>query len=407
LYDILSGMRVVEASSFVAAPSCGLHLLQWGAEVIRIDTVKGSPDAKRWPLASNGASLFWEGLNKGKKSVVIDLERPEGREIAVQLITAPGEEAGLFVTNHPAESFLSHAGLALLRPDLITVRVMGWADGRNAVDYTVNCIVGFPDLTGPIDGEPVNHVLPAWDLLAGTYAAFALLSVERKRQHTRQGAEVRIPLGELAIATLGNLGQIADVTITGRDRERTGNELYGALGRDFITADGERVMVVALTSRQWTALVRSLDISSEIGKLEMELGTSFARDEGTRFIHRQRLWKLIEPAIGSCSYRALTRRFDEAGVCWGPYLTLTRALHEDSRFSESNPLLTQTIHPSGFKYLTPGSPAFIQDTARGQPRRAPKLGEHTDEVLSNVLGFSQPHISRLHDQGIVRGASIG
>lgn len=118
MYDILKGLRIVEGASFVAAPSCCLHLLQLGAEVIRFDAIGGGPDFHRWPRAKSGASLYWEGLNKGKKSVALDLTRAEGRELALRLATAPGEDAGIFVTNYPADGFLAHARLAALRPDM-------------------------------------------------------------------------------------------------------------------------------------------------------------------------------------------------------------------------------------------------------------------------------------------------
>ena len=125
MHDVLAGLRVVEAASFIAGPSCGLHLAQLGAEVIRIDPVGGGPDYHRWPLTPEGASLYWEGLNKGKKSIAIDLARPEGRELAQRLAAAPGPEAGLFVTNFPSDGFLSHAKLAALRP--ISSRCASWA----------------------------------------------------------------------------------------------------------------------------------------------------------------------------------------------------------------------------------------------------------------------------------------
>src|SRR3954463_16393875 len=151
MYDLLKGLRVVEGAAFVAAPTCGLYLAQMGAEVIRFDNIGGGPDFRRWPLAENGSSLYWEGLNKAKKSVAIDLTRPEGREIAQRLAAAPGEDGGLFVTNFPVEGFLAYDALAKLRPDLICARVMGWADGSQGMDYTINAAVGLPLMTGPAD----------------------------------------------------------------------------------------------------------------------------------------------------------------------------------------------------------------------------------------------------------------
>src|SRR5258708_38841807 len=98
MYDLLKGLRVVEGSAFVAAPTCGLYLAQMGAEVIRFDNIGGGPDFRRWPLAENGSSLYWEGLNKGKKAGALDLASPAGREIAQPLAPAAGPGARLLVT---------------------------------------------------------------------------------------------------------------------------------------------------------------------------------------------------------------------------------------------------------------------------------------------------------------------
>jgi 2-methylfumaryl-CoA isomerase len=406
MYPLLTGMRVVEAAAFIAGPSCGLHLAQMGAEVIRIDQIGGGPDHRRWPLApGGGASLYWEGLNKAKKSVALDLTRPEGRDLAARIATAPGDNAGLFVTNFPANGFLSYERLRALRGDLICVRVMGWPDGRPAVDYTVNSAVGVPFMTGPVGGHaPVNHVLPAWDLMAGAYAAFTLMAAERARRASGEGREIRIPLSDLAIASLGHLGQIGEVQTSGHDRPRMGNDLYGAFGRDFVTADGRRLMVVAITPRQWTGLVAVLGLEDAIMALEAELGVGFARDEGVRFQHRARLTPLFEAAFATRASEELTHVFETKGVCWGPYQTLKEAVQSDPYFTAANPLLSEIDHPSGQRYLAPGSAATLPADERRASPPAPVLGRDTDEVLSEVLGLSDAEIGRLRDTGVTAGA---
>jgi 2-methylfumaryl-CoA isomerase len=404
MYHLLTGLRIVEGASFVAAPSCGLYLAQLGAEVIRFDTIGGGPDFKRWPLApASGASFYWEGLNKGKKSVALDLARPQGRELAVRIATAAGEGAGIFLTNYPADGFLAHARLAALRPDMISVRVMGWPDGSTAVDYTINAAVGYPLITGPPEfgDAPVNHVLPAWDLLTGATAAFALLAAERHRRLTGKGQEVRAPLGDVAMATLGNLGQIAEVATSGADRPRLGNTLYGSFGRDFVTADGQRVMVIAITPRQWRELLDALALVQPVAALERELDVSFAHDDGLRFAHRDRLFPLIEAAVAARPLADLAAAFDQRDVCWGPYRTVREALGTDPRLSLENPLFAAVEHPSGHRYLTPGPAASFMGEDRGAPARAPRLGEHTDEILSRVLALPDHEIARLHDAGLV------
>ena len=401
MYRILSGMRVVEAASFVAAPSCGLYLAQMGAEVIRFDQVGGGPDFRRWPRAENGASFFWEALNKGKKSVAIDLGRPEGRELAAALVTAPGAGRGLFVTNFPVGGFLAHDRLAARRPDLVTVRVMGRADGGQAVDYTVNCEVGIPMLTGEPGGGPVNHVLPAWDLLTGAYAAFAMLAAERQRRESGHGQEVRIPLADMAITSIANLGMLSEVLAAGADRPRYGNELFGAFGRDFPTADGHRIMIAAITPRQWSDLIQALGLGAAVAAVEAERGVSFATDEGQRFLHRDRLMPLVAEAIARRSRADLAAAFAGTGVCWGDYRSVLEAAH-DPALVTANPVFAPVEQVSGVVAPAPGAAATFVGAERGAPVRAPRLGEHTDEVLAEVVGLGSGEIGRLHDSGIVQ-----
>ena len=402
MYDLLTGLRVVEASAFVAGPSCAMHLAQYGAEVIRIDQIGGGPDFGRWPLSpQSGASLYWEGLNKAKKSVALDLGRPEGRELAARIATAPGDNAGLFVTNYPVDGFLSYERLKARREDLILARIMGWPDGRPAVDYTVNAAVGVPLMTGPADDpRPVNHVLPAWDLLAGAYAAFLLVSAERSRRATGQGREIRIPLSDLAIASLAHLGQIGEVATDPVDRPRVGNALFGAFGRDFVTGSGDRVMVIAISPRQWTGLLAVLGLEAAVGALEARLNVRFASDEGARYTHRETLCALVEAAIAERPTADLAAAFEARSVCWGPYQTLRQAVTDDPYFNAANPILTEIDHPSGRRYMAPGFPGSVPDHDRKPPVAAPRLGHDTDEVLAEVLGLSSAEIARLHDAGL-------
>lgn len=403
MYDLLKGLRVVEAASFVAAPSADLYLSQMGAEVIRLDNIGGGPDFGRWPLAPGGASLYWEGLNKGKKSVALDLSSRAGRELAVAIAAAPGEQGGLMVTNYPADGFLSYERLRAARADMVCVRVMGWPDGGTAVDYTVNAAVGLPLMTGPRESDqPVNHVLPAWDLVTGAYAAFALLAAERARGGDGQGREVRIALADMAAATVANLGQVAEVLSSGADRPRMGNELYGAFGRDFVTRDARRIMLTALTPRQWGGLLTVLGLAEAVAALEAKLGVVL-KDEGARFRHRDELFPLFQAAIGTRDLAELAPRFDANGVCWAPYQTLHEAVTGDPRLFGANPMFSPVAQPSGLAYPTPGSPAHLPGGPRAPARRAPRLGEHTDEVLLELLGMSAAQVADLHDRRVVAG----
>jgi 2-methylfumaryl-CoA isomerase len=401
LYDLLKGLRVVEGSAFVAAPTCGLYLAQMGAEVIRFDNIGGGPDFRRWPLADNGSSLYWEGLNKGKKSVAIDLASPAGRELAQRLATAPGPDAGLFVTNFPVDGFLSYARLKALREDLVCVRVMGWADGSQGMDYTINAALGLPQMTGPADdARPVNHVLAAWDLLTGAYCAFGMVSALLARMRTGEGREIRAPLSDIGAATMANLGFTAETMLSGHQRPRMGNDIFGAFGRDFTTKDGQTLMLLAITPKQWSKALEVLGLAGAVAALEGELGVSFATDEGLRFTHRSRLYPLFEAAFAQRTAADLGPAFDAGGVTWGAYQPLEAAL-ADPRLYKDNPVFEAVRHPSGLSYPAPGAMASIPQDQRGPVQPSPRLGQHTDEVLAEVLGMSGGEIARLHDQGVV------
>lgn len=399
MYRLLDGLTIVEGAAFVAGPSCALYLAQLGARVIRFDQIGGGPDARRWPLGPNGESLYWEGLNKGKQSIALDLRRPEGRELAQRLATA-GD--GLFVTNFPVDGFLSHDALATLRGDQITLRIMGWADGTPAVDYTINASIGLPYMTGPADDDrPVNHVLPAWDLLTGAYAAFALLAAERARSRSGEGRELRVALSDIAATSLANLGNLAEVTLAGSDRGRSGNNLFGAFGRDFTARDGQHFMVVAITANQWNGLLSGLGVAEAVATLAGELGVDFARDEGARYTHRARLDALIAAAFAGFDGAALEDKFRAAGVTWSRYHSLHESIAAEPRLFADNPVFAPVAHPGGATYPAPGAALRMPGGERLPPRPAPRIGQHGDEILSDLLDMASGEIGRLHDAGIV------
>jgi 2-methylfumaryl-CoA isomerase len=395
MYDLLAGLSVIEASSFVASPTAGLYCAQMGAEVIRVDQIGGGPDFRRWPVTDANDSLYWENLNRAKKSVALDLARPEGRELLQALVRATGQ----FITNFPVGGFLSHDLLAKGRPDLITVRVMGWADGSPALDYTVNNSVGYPMLTGT-GPDPVNHVLPAWDLLTGAYAAFALLAAMQRRTATGEGGEVRIPLSDVAIGTVANLGGVAEVLYTGADRPRLGNAVYGLFGRDFVTRDGQRTMIVVVTPRQWSNLVAALNLGEAIAAVEAARGVSFATDDGLRFEHRGLLYPLFEKAIASRDQEDLALAFDAGGIVHSPYRTMHDAV-QDPVLVADNPIFGSAANPSGFAYPAAGAFATLPQHQRQPPRPAPHNGQHSEEILSDRLSLPSGEIARLIDAGIV------
>jgi 2-methylfumaryl-CoA isomerase len=401
---ILSGMRVVEAAAFVAAPLGGMTLAQMGADVIRIDTLGGGLDYRRWPVTEDDTSLFWCGLNKSKRSVAVDLAKPEGREIAMALACAPGENAGLFLTNFPPRGWLDPEKLRARRADLIQLTLMGDRHGGSAVDYTVNARIGVPLFTGaPGSDGPVNHVLPAWDLITGQMVAVGLLAAERHRRLTGEGQHVKLSLQDVGLAVMNHLGFLEEAR-RGQPRQRHGNELFGAFGRDFTTVDGERVMAVGLTLKQWRALCEALDLQAEVDALGARLGLDLDQ-EGNRFLARRELADLVGPRIASRTFAEIAEAFDRLGVCWGRYQDIAQLVARDPECSPANPMFSTITQPGVGEMLAAGIPLDFGARARLPAAPAPRLGEHTEQVLHEVLGMTAAEFGRLQDARVVAQAA--
>jgi len=397
---ILAGLRVVEAAAFVAAPLGGMTLAQMGADVIRIDTLGGGLDHRRWPVTAADVSLFWCGLNKSKRSVALDLASAEGRELAMAIVCAPGDDAGMLITNFPPRGWLAYEALSARRADLIQLTVQGDRHGGSAVDYTVNARVGVPYVTGPADGDgAVNHVLPAWDLITGQMAATALLAAERHRRLKGVGQHVKLALEDVALAAMGHLGFIAEAEL-GAERARHGNFLFGAFGKDFVSADGVRVMVVGLTLKQWRALCSATGSGEAMAALGARLGLDLDR-EGNRFLARAEIATLIGHWIGARAFAEVAHAFDAAGVCWGRYQSLGELVRDDPSCSPANPMFSAVEQPGVGTYRMPGIPLDFSAVPRLPVRPAPRLGEHTEEVLLDLLGLSAAAYGALHDRGVV------
>jgi 2-methylfumaryl-CoA isomerase len=356
MHGILTGMRIVELSAFVAAPLGGATLAAMGADVIRVDPLGGGIDARRWPL-HEGRSLYWESLNRGKRSVALDLRSERGQEVAARLAA----DAGTVLTNLPARGPLTYERLRERRPDLVMVTITGRTDGGAAVDYTVNAGMGFPWITGPEGGErPVNHVLPAWDVATGFLAVAGVLAAERQRLLTGEGRLVRLSLAEVALVVAGHLGLLAEAQLVEESRGRFGNHVYGTFGRDFRTRDGRYVMVLALTPRQMRSLAEATGLPFE--RIEADLG-----DEGERWRHREELCALLEPWIAERALTEVRDAFERHQVLWGPYRTFKEVLETDAQ-----------------AWRPPATALDFGEAERRAAQPAPALGAHTAAVLAEI-----------------------
>jgi 2-methylfumaryl-CoA isomerase len=391
----LDGITVVEVSSFVAAPLCGVTLSQLGAEVIRVDPIGGAADYRRWPLAESGTSIYWTGLNKGKRSAAINLRSPDGQSLIQRLIV---EGDGIVVTNAAGLDWLSHGQLAALRPDVIHVQMLGRADGSTGVDYTVNAAIGFPFVTGPADhAGPINHVLPAWDVCCGLYAALSVTAAVLRRDGSGEGANVSIALEDVALAIGGNLGFLTEPQVLGTQRPRLGNAIYGQYGQDFTSSDDVRFMVVALTGRHFRDLMDVTGTTGAVSAVGEALDVDFS-DEGVRYTYRDVLSGLFAAWFTQHSAVEIFEALSAKTVLFERYRTFAEVASDDRVVR--NPLFKKLTQPGVGDYLAPGLPASF-DGSHPRSGPAPDLGQDTAELLTDRLGLSSDEISRLTAAGTI------
>ncbi|GAY13883.1 CoA transferase [Mycobacterium sp. shizuoka-1] len=393
----LAGVRIVEISSFVAVPLAGMTLAQLGAEVIRVDPVGGAADYQRWPLTEAGESIYWAGLNKSKRSVAADMRSEEGQRLVTRLIA----QAGILITNVAGRQWHSYEELRAARPDLIHLEVVGRGDGSTGVDYTVNAATGFPLVTGsPSQSGPVNHVLPAWDVSCGLYAALAILVALRRRDAGGEGSRIRLPLDDVALATAANLGFLTEPMVNGTQRPRLGNAIYGQYGQDYTTSDGATFMLVALTNRHFRDLAAMTGTTKAVAAVAEALGADFA-DEGQRYQHRAVLTGLFAPWFAGHTADEVSAALSQTSVLWDRYLDFAEVA-ADARVTK-NPLFTLLTQPRIGSYLAPGLPMSVDgEHIAAQP--APALGDDTAAVLAE-LGLSAQEIALLVESGTVSTGS--
>lgn len=398
-YPILKGVSVLESSAFIAAPLAGMTLAQYGADVVRIDMIGGGIDYQRMPrMPHSGRSLYWTALNKGKKSVAVDLRSPQGRELIVEMAVA----SGTLLTNI-ATPWLNDEVMTARRDDAISCIIQGNADGSTAVDYTVNCATGYPLATGNATADkPVNHVLPAWDVACAYQGAFALVSAHLRRQATGEGASIRLALSDVAFSTLSHLGVMAEAELLEQERPALGNYLYGAFGLDFSTADGARVMVVAISAGQWKALVQCCELEPAIAGTQQHLQLDF-NDEAQRYQGREVIAALLKPWFQRRSLAEVAARLTACKVCWGKYGSVSQLMASDARVGVGNPIYEYLDTPGVGSHLSARAAARFAGVEHSVSLAAPLLGTHTDEILHDLLGLSGHEIGRLHDAGIVAG----
>ena len=372
-FSPLKGVRVVELSHMIFGPACGMFLAFLGAEVIKVEPVGGD---KTRQLTGMGASFF-ALFNRGKKSVVLDLGRDEGREALDRLMAS----ADILVENF-RDGTLAGMGLELSRfrarfPELITVSCKGFLDGpysdRPALDETVQMMTGLAHMTGPT-GMPLRVGSSANDIMAGLAGAYSAVAALRERETTGAGREIRVGLFENSLLLVAQ--HMVQFALTGREpAPMPEREFTWPVYDIFVTRDDRKLFIGAVTSGHWVALCKLLG-------LEKFLEDPAIKDRMDQINARE--WTLPEfrAAVAGWSSSDLMRELESRMIPFAP-VTTPAEMYDDP---QAIPSLVESLHADGTTIRAPGYPVQIDRGRVVPPMDIPGLGVDGAEILAG-LGF--------------------
>jgi crotonobetainyl-CoA:carnitine CoA-transferase CaiB-like acyl-CoA transferase len=398
----LEGIRVIDLSRVLAGPWATQTLADMGADVIKIERPLGGDDTRQFaPFISavDGAareSVYFISTNRGKRSITVDLKTREGKELVCDL----AEKSDVLVENYKAGNMarlgLDHPALSARNPRLIYCSITGFGQSgpyqnRAGYDLIVQAMGGLMSLTGERDGEPMKCGVAIADILTALYSTTAILAALHERQHSGLGQHIDLALLDVQIATLAN--QAASYLTSGRVPQRFGNAHDSIVPyQAFATRDGQIVVAVANDSQ-------FLRFAATIGMPGLGENPEFLTN-ADRVLNREKLLPLISERLRQGTSREWLEELEGAQVPAGPINSLD-AVFRDPQIAARDFLLEFSPDDSGHPLRVVGNPIHFSRTPLRQKLPPPKLGEHTAEVLSELLGKSQQDIQSLHKKGVV------
>jgi crotonobetainyl-CoA:carnitine CoA-transferase CaiB-like acyl-CoA transferase len=391
----LSGVRVLDLGRHLAGPTCAMLLGDLGADVIKVEKPGVGEDSRAaGPPFFSGISAFFLSANRNKRSLTLDIKRPEGQAIFHRL----AESADVVVENFRPEVMdalgIGYAAMSARNPRIIYCSISGFgADGpfadRPGLDQIIQGVSGLMSVTGFEGGEPVRVGIPIADLLTGLYGAFGVMAALQARERTGHGQVVNTSLLEAMVGTLGF--QALRYLNGGGTPPPAGNHHpinapYGV----FRAKDGY-LTIGATGEKRWPLFCRLLDA-------EAWLDDPRFQTNGDRHENRLGLAELIDEKLQARTIEEWERFFNEAGIPAGPVYAMDSALeHPQVRHRE---MVVSRPHPVLGEVSLLGLPIKLSETPGAVHRIPPDLGEHTEAVLREI-GVSEEELARLREQEIV------
>ena len=386
----LAGVRVVDLSRVLAGPYATMTLADLGADVVKIEHPAGGDETRTWgPPFAGGESAYFLSVNRGKRSVALDLKDPEGRELALELCARADVVIENFRPGGAARLGLDYEAVRKRRGDVVYCTISGFAAreprDRAGYDFTVQAESGLMTITGEPDGEPTKVGVAIVDVLAGLNAATAILAALRRRDLTGEGDLVEVSLLDSAFAALVNVG--ANAMLTGEEPQRYGNAHPSIVPyQPFRAADGW-IAVAAANDGLYTKLCEAIERTDLAGD------ERYATNEA-RVLNRETLIAELQAVFAARSTADWERLLLVAGVPAGKIRGVGEALR-------TAPARTRRMgHPTAGSIELVGPPFELNSAALGPSAPPPLLGQHTDEVLRE-LGVDDERLASLEERGVI------
>src|SRR5262245_8811115 len=392
----LHGVRVLDASRVLAGPFCGQILGDLGAEVIKVERPGQGDETRAWgPPYLGPLSAYFLSCNRNKKAITLDLARPEGVEVFHGLVRRSDILLENFRADSAAKLGLDPARLHALNPRLIVCSISGFGRTgplreRPGYDFAIQALSGLMSITGPVEGPPCKVGVAVTDVLTGLYAAVGVLACLHARQHSGHGYALDLALLDCAVAAQVNVVQ-AYLT-SGSVPERQGNaHLQIVPYQLFATADGWLVLAVG-NDGQWQHFCEAA------GRSDLSADPRFTTNP-LRVKNRAELVPLVEEIMRRHSTAEWQTKLESAGVPHAPVWTYAEMFAHPQ--SEARGLRVTVRDPHGKPVDLLGSPFHLDGASPAVPTAPPRLSQHTDEVLRDLLGLDASHLNDLRRHGII------
>lgn len=393
----LTGIRVLDLTRIVAGPFCTMQLADLGAEIIKVERPGHGDDTRFFkPPEAGGESHFFLAFNRSKKSIALDLSRDEGRDIIHQLAAKSDVLIQNFRPGVMQRLGLDYDTMKARHPHLIYCSISSYGQegsmaDRPGLDPVLQAELGLMAITGDPASDPIRSPLSLTDLFIGLYASTSILSAVISRRDSGKGQHIDLALMDGAAAVLGNFAQ--GYFCTGEDPVRTGNTHAVAVPASAFHAKDGMFYLACGTDRLFNSLCKDV-----IDRPEWIDDPRF-KSNPDRLANRDEVMRLLSEIFAEKPLDYWMPKCREAGVAAGPVRSISEAL-ESPEVAERDMVVT-VPHPTAGDIRMLGTPYKMSGTPAADPVAAPLLGQHTEEVLRDLLELDEAAIAALRDGGIV------